>query len=92
MTVNDMAAAGQGLPALTTLMYAPVPLQKCLSGRMDGKKWQCSIDNLREVLQGYPTFLQILESASHGHDAWGFYAKRSTDSGSWFHNLPSMAI
>lgn len=83
MTVDDIAAAGQGLQALTTLMYAPVSLQKCLSvgHRMGGRKWQCSLDNLREILQGYPTFLQTLESASHGHDAWGFYAMRSANAG-----------
>lgn len=93
-TVDDIAAAGHGLPALITLMYAPVPLQKCLSVgyRMEGKKWQCSLDNLREILQGYPTFLQTLELASYGHDAWGFYAIRSTNAGEWFHSLPSITV
>lgn len=83
-TVDDMAAAGQGLAALTTLMHAPVPLQRCLSigNKMEGRKWQCSFDKLREFLQGYPTLLQSLESIFHGHDAWGFYAIRSSNSGS----------
>lgn len=85
-TVDDMAAEGKGLMALTTLMYAPVPLQKCLSSDLsgdglEGPTWQCSLENLREVLQGYPTLWQTLVAASNGHDSWGFYSSRMADPG-----------
>lgn len=86
MSVDDIAAAGQGLIALATLMFAPVPLQKCLfvdqkMNSQEGQTWQCTLENLREILQEYPTFWQTLEAASYGQDAWGFYSVRSANTG-----------
>lgn len=84
VSVDDIAAAGQGLIALATLMFAPVPLQKCLfvdqkMNSQEGQTWQCTLENLREILQEYPTFWQTLEAASYGQDAWGFYSVRSAN-------------
>lgn len=75
-TVDDMAMAGGEIMALCTLMYAPVALEKCLGtgsvNRFDGPSWQCTLENLRPVLQQYPTLWRTLVAACFTPDTWCF--------------------
>ncbi|KAL3688215.1 hypothetical protein R1sor_014524 [Riccia sorocarpa] len=74
-TVDDMAEAGGEIMALATLMYAPVPLQKCLCpgsvSRHSGPSWQCTLENLQPGLQRFPTLWRSLVVTCFGHDPRG---------------------
>ncbi|KAA8530957.1 hypothetical protein F0562_005676 [Nyssa sinensis] len=71
-TVDDIAEGGGEMAALATLMYAPVPIQDCLSSgsvnRHRNSSAQCTLENLRPALQRFPTLWRTLLSACFGHD------------------------
>ena len=71
-TVDDIAEGGGELAALATLMYAPTPIQKCLSSgsvnRYSSSSAQCTLENLRPSLQRFPTLWRTLVAACFGHD------------------------
>ncbi|KAF5960350.1 hypothetical protein HYC85_001559 [Camellia sinensis] len=62
-TVDDIAEEGE-MAALATLMYAPVPIQDCLSSgtvnRHSSSSAQCTLENLRPALQHFPTLWRTL--------------------------------
>ncbi|GLJ32063.1 hypothetical protein SUGI_0645700 [Cryptomeria japonica] len=72
-TVDDMAEGGWEKAALATLMYAPVPLQRCLcSGSVNRHRrtsWQCTVENLRPALQIFPTLWRSLLAVCFGQEA-----------------------
>ncbi|CAA6664133.1 unnamed protein product [Spirodela intermedia] len=72
-TVDDMAKGGGEKMALATLMYAPVPIQKCLFwgsvNRNSRSSFQCTLENLQTGLQKFPTLWSTLVSACTGHDS-----------------------
>ncbi|XP_068653693.1 uncharacterized protein [Aristolochia californica] len=84
-TVDDIAERGGEMAALATLIYAPVPIQKCLcSGSVNrhcSSSAQCTFENLRPCLQHFPTLWRALVSACFGHDpsesSLGFTAKNA---------------
>ncbi|KAH8502934.1 hypothetical protein H0E87_014301 [Populus deltoides] len=71
-TVDDIAEGGGEMAALATLMYAPDPIQNCLSSgsvkRHGSSSAQCTLENLRPTLQRFPTLWRTLVAASFGHD------------------------
>lgn len=70
-TVDDLAEGGGELAALATLMYAPAPIQKCLSSgsvRHSSCSAQCTLENLRPTLQRFPTLWRTLVAACFGED------------------------
>lgn len=71
--VDDIAEGGGEMAALATLMYAPVPIQNCLSSGSVNRHYsssaQCTLENLRPTLQRFPTLWRTLVAASFGHDA-----------------------
>lgn len=71
-TVDDIAEGGWELAALATLMYAPAPIQNCLSSggvnRHSTSAAQCSLENLRPALQQFPTLWRTLVAACFGQD------------------------
>lgn len=77
-TVDDIAEGGGEMAALATLMYAPEPIQNCLStgsiNRNSNSSAQCTMENLRP-LQRFPTLWRTLVAACFGQDAtynlWG---------------------
>lgn len=79
-TVDDMAEGGE-LAALATLMYAPLPLQKCLCtgsvSRHRRTSSQCTIENLRPALQNFPTLWRSLLAVCFGQDACSIPASPS---------------
>lgn len=57
--------------ALATLMYAPIPIEECLSsGSIDRRcsSAQCTLENLRPALQRFPTLWRTLLAACFGQD------------------------
>lgn len=72
-TVDDMAEGGGEMMALATLMYAPVPIQKCLIrgsvSRNSKSSFQCTLKNLQPALQKFPTLWSTLVTACSGHDS-----------------------
>ena len=64
---------GGVLVALATLMYAPVPIQKCLLEssvkRISKSSFHCTLKNLQPGLQNFPTLWSSLISASSGYDS-----------------------
>ncbi|KAL2630311.1 hypothetical protein R1flu_014997 [Riccia fluitans] len=84
-TVDDMAEAGGEIMALATLMYAPVPLQKCLCAgsvsRHSGPSWQCTLENLQPGLQRFPTLWRSLVVTCFGHDPRGSVGATSLTAG-----------
>ncbi|KAM6563640.1 hypothetical protein CsatB_023638 [Cannabis sativa] len=72
-TVDDIAEGGGELAALATLMYAPVPIQNCLSSggvkRHSNSSFQCTLENLKPTLQNFPTLWRALVSACYGQDS-----------------------
>lgn len=72
-TVDDIAEGGGELAALATLMYAPAPIQDCLSSgsvnRYSSSSAQCTLENLRPSLQRFPTLWCTLLAACFGQDA-----------------------
>ncbi|XP_042376004.1 uncharacterized protein LOC121969811 isoform X2 [Zingiber officinale] len=75
-TVDDMAEGGGEMAALATLMYASVPMQKCLCtgsvNRNSGSSSQCTLENLRPGLQQFPTIWQMLLAFCFGQDTNGY--------------------
>ncbi|XP_058186031.1 uncharacterized protein LOC131303262 isoform X4 [Rhododendron vialii] len=69
-TVDDIAEGGGEMAALATLMYAPVPIQDCLSSgsviRHSSSSAQCTLENLRPALQHFPTLWRTLVAACFG--------------------------
>ncbi|XP_042492983.1 uncharacterized protein LOC122072667 isoform X2 [Macadamia integrifolia] len=74
-TVDDMAEGGGEMAALATLIYAPAPVQHCLSSgsvnRHCCSSAQCTLENLRPALQRFPTLWRTLVAACFGQDADG---------------------
>ncbi|KAL5818547.1 hypothetical protein ACOSQ4_022389 [Xanthoceras sorbifolium] len=72
-TVDDIAEGAGELAALATLMYAPSPIQTCLSSggvnRHSSSSAQCTLENLRPSLQRFPTLWRTLVAACFGQDA-----------------------
>lgn len=79
-TVDDMAEGGE-MAALATLMYAPLPLQKCLCtgsvSRHRRTSSQCTIENLRPALQNFTTLWRSLLAVCFGQDACSIPASPS---------------
>ncbi|KAG6721774.1 hypothetical protein I3842_03G128800 [Carya illinoinensis] len=71
-TVDDIAEGGGEMAALATLMYAPAPIQSCLSSgsvnRYGSSSAQCTLENLRPTLQQFPTLCRTLVAACFGQD------------------------
>ncbi|XP_057972244.1 uncharacterized protein LOC131160497 isoform X2 [Malania oleifera] len=71
-TVDDIAEGGGEMAALATLMFAPIPIQNCLSSgsvnRHSSSSAQCTLENLRPTLQRFPTLWRMLIAACLGHD------------------------
>jgi len=92
-TVDDMAEGGGEMAALATLMYAPAPIQNCLSSgsvsRHCCSSAQCTLENLRPALQRFPTLWRTLVAACFGQDADGSSLLPTTKSGSLFNLLPA---
>nr|XP_043630154.1 uncharacterized protein LOC122601459 [Erigeron canadensis] len=76
-TVDDIAEGAGELAAIATLMYAPVPIQDCLStGSVDRNRSssaQCTLENLRPAMQRFPTLWRTLVAACFGQDSIGNY-------------------
>ncbi|XP_077212898.1 spatacsin carboxy-terminus protein isoform X2 [Tasmannia lanceolata] len=74
-TIDDMAEVTGEMAALATLMYAPIPIQKCLSSgsvnRLCSSSAQCTLENLRPGLLHFPTLWRTLVSACFGQDVNG---------------------
>lgn len=72
-TVDDIAEGGGEMAALATLMYAPAPIQSCLGSgsvnRNSSSSAQCTLENLRPILQRFPTLWRTLVAACFGQDA-----------------------
>ncbi|GLT68925.1 hypothetical protein SLA2020_411170 [Shorea laevis] len=66
-TIDDIAEGGGEMAALATLMYAPAPIQNCLSSgsvnRHSSSSAQCTLENLKPALQHFPTLWRTLVSA-----------------------------
>ncbi|XP_071914201.1 uncharacterized protein [Coffea arabica] len=70
-TVDDIAEGAGEMAALATLMYAPVPIQECLSSGSINRHFssgQCTLENLRPALQCFPTLWRTLLAACFGQD------------------------
>lgn len=72
-TVDDIAEGGGEMAALATLMYAPAPIQSCLSSGSvnrygSSSSAQCTLENLRPTLQQFPTLCRTLVAACFGQD------------------------
>ena len=71
-TVDDIAEGGGELAALATLMYAPIPIQNCLSSggvkRHSNSSSQCTLENLKPTLQCFPTLCRTFMLACFGQD------------------------
>lgn len=69
--VDDIAERAGEMAALATLMFAPIPLQECLSSGSVNRHCssaQCTLENLRPVLQRFPTLWNTLVAACFGQD------------------------
>ncbi|GMH24506.1 hypothetical protein Nepgr_026349 [Nepenthes gracilis] len=71
-TVDDIAERGWLMAALATLMFAPLPIQNCLSTGSVNRRFnysaQCTLENLRPALQHFPTLWRALVAACLGQD------------------------
>lgn len=83
-TVDDIAEAGWSMAALATLMFAPLPIQTCLSSgsvKRNCNAPQITMENLRPALQKFPTIWRVLVSACLGQDAaqnfWGLKGRNA---------------
>ncbi|XP_057541426.1 uncharacterized protein LOC130820175 isoform X2 [Amaranthus tricolor] len=75
-TVDDIAESGWSMAALATLMFAPMPIQNCLSigsVKRSSNSFQCTLENLRSALQKFPTLWCTLVGACLGHDTTQSY-------------------
>ncbi|KAL3818833.1 hypothetical protein ACJIZ3_004738 [Penstemon smallii] len=69
--VDDIAEGAGEMAALATLMFAPIPLQDCLSSGSVNRHCssaQCTLENLRPTLQRFPTLWNTLVAACFGQD------------------------
>ncbi|KAI3451060.1 hypothetical protein Pfo_007725 [Paulownia fortunei] len=69
--VDDIAEGAGEMAALATLMFAPIPLQECLSSGSVNRHCssaQCTLENLRPALQRFPTLWNTLVAACFGQD------------------------
>lgn len=69
--VEDIAEGAGEMAALATLMFAPAPLQECLSSGSVNRHCssaQCTLENLRPVLHHFPTLWNTLVAACLGQD------------------------
>ncbi|KAK6150524.1 hypothetical protein DH2020_015456 [Rehmannia glutinosa] len=69
--VDDIAEGAGEMAALATLMFAPIPLQECLSSGSVNRHCssaQCTLENLRPALQHFPTLWNTLVAACFGQD------------------------
>ncbi|XP_024990189.1 uncharacterized protein LOC112524555 isoform X3 [Cynara cardunculus var. scolymus] len=81
-TVDDIAEGAGELAAIATLMYAPVPIQDCLStgsvNRNRSSSAQCTLENLRPAMQRFPTLWRTLVAACFGQDpTCNYFSSRS---------------
>ncbi|OWM82276.1 hypothetical protein CDL15_Pgr001850 [Punica granatum] len=70
-TIDDIAEGGGELAALATLMYAPIPIQNCLSTgsvKRQSTSAQCTLENLQPALQHFPTLWRTFVAACLGQD------------------------
>ncbi|KAG8383430.1 hypothetical protein BUALT_Bualt04G0012400 [Buddleja alternifolia] len=69
--VDDIAEGAGEMAALATLMFAPIPLQECLSSGSVNRHCssaQCTLENLKPALQCFPTLWKTLLKACFGED------------------------
>lgn len=69
--VDDIAEGAGEMAALATLMFAPSPLQECLSSGSVNRHCssaQCTLENLRPALHRFPTLWNTLVAACLGQD------------------------
>ncbi|KAL0378868.1 UNVERIFIED_CONTAM: hypothetical protein Sradi_3192300 [Sesamum radiatum] len=69
--VDDIAEGAGEMAALATLIFAPIPLQDCLSSGSVNRccsSAQCTLENLRPALQRFPTLWNTLMAACFGQD------------------------
>ncbi|KDP35278.1 hypothetical protein JCGZ_09437 [Jatropha curcas] len=82
-TVDDIAEGGGEMAALATLMYAPNPIQNCLSSgsvlRHSRSTSQCTLENLRPILQRFPTLWRTLVAASFGQETSNFLGSKTNN-------------
>ncbi|KAF3440484.1 hypothetical protein FNV43_RR18768 [Rhamnella rubrinervis] len=81
-TVDDIAEGGGELAALATLMYAPAPIQNCLSSgsikRHSSSSAQCTLENLKPTLQRFHTLWRTFVSACFGQDTtYSYFGPRA---------------
>ncbi|KAL6583192.1 hypothetical protein OROMI_005270 [Orobanche minor] len=72
--VDDIAEGAGEMAALATLIFAPIPLQDCLSSGSVNRHCssaQCTLENLRPALQRFPTLWNTLVAAFVGQDHVG---------------------
>lgn len=87
-TVDDIAESGWSMAALATLMFAPMPIQNCLSigsVKRSSNSFQCTLENLRSALQKFPTLWCTLVGACLGHDTTQSYMGFKGRNGKFFH-------
>ena len=86
--VDDIAEGGGEMAALATLMFAPAPIQNCLSSGSVNRHYsssaQCTLENLRPTLQRFPTLWRTLVAASFGHDATSNFLSPKAKNGQTF--------
>ncbi|KAG0619567.1 hypothetical protein M758_4G148600 [Ceratodon purpureus] len=92
LTADGILSPNRETVAVATLMYGPLPIQKCLVlgsvNRQDLRSWQCFIEDLQPGLQSFPTLWHTLVAACYGHDAWGFVGQLALKSGGRMKGLP----
>ncbi|KAJ1412899.1 hypothetical protein SESBI_20049 [Sesbania bispinosa] len=80
-TVDDIAEGGGEMAALATLMHAAIPIQSCLNSggvnRHSNSSAQCTLENLRPMLQRFPTLWRTLVGACLGQDTVGLLLYQS---------------
>ncbi|KAL8476787.1 hypothetical protein ACS0TY_029186 [Phlomoides rotata] len=70
--VDDIAEGAGEMAALATLMFAPAPLQECLSSGSVNRQCssaQCTLENLRPALYRFPTLWHTIVAACFGQDS-----------------------
>lgn len=93
-TVDDIAEAGWLMAAVASLMFAPLPMQNCLTSgsvKRSCNSFQCTLENLRPALQKFPTLWRTLVSSCLGHDAtqsfWGHKGRNGKSLSSFLHSV-----
>ncbi|KAL4575265.1 hypothetical protein LXL04_022107 [Taraxacum kok-saghyz] len=76
-TVDDIAEGAGEMAAIATLIYAPLPIQDCLStgsvNRNRSSSAQCTLENLRPAMQRFPTLWRTLVAVCFGQDPTSNY-------------------